>query len=805
MDDLQQLIDAADLPALAAGYTELKPDGAEWVGCCPLHSERTPSFTLFQKNGRWKFKCFGCGAGGDALDFLQEAEQIDRIEAIRRLRGDVQTAPTRRALPPPAEVVPEWRAISPVPASAPPLELERVWNPKRGRFTNLRPTMQWQYLSAERELLGYVVRCEFSDGTKWTPQITYARTDDGQVAWALTPMPTPRPLYGLPHLRDHEQKPVMVVEGEKCADAAQRLLPGWVCVTWPGGTNGVRHTDWRALAGRDVVIWPDADKPGRETAEAIARTIYDAAKRVRILDVDAFSDGWDAADAVAQGWTTERFVLWARSHVRAYEPVQPPRSAEPAAPSPRPALRVVGGNAAAAREPDPEPDADAIPPEYSDDSLALAFTARYPDLRFVAAWGRWYRWDGLAWREDDTYRVWNEARQLCRRIANDAVERIDLPPNKRDGIAKGITSSKTIAAVVTLARVDRQHAATTGQWDTDIWSLNTPAGVVDLRTGSVRPHDPNEHHTKITAVGPAGDCPAWKAFLLRCMDGNQALVDYLQRVAGYCLTGSTREHAMWFVHGPGGNGKGTFLNTLCWILGDYAMTSPMETFAESRNERHPTELAMLRGARLVVAQETEEGQRWAESKIKALTGGDPITARFMRQDHFTYQPQFKLVIAGNHKPALRAPDEAIRRRFNLVPFDAVIPAHERDPDLPDRLRAEAGGILRWAIEGCGLYLSQRLAPPEAVTSATAEYLEEEDPFTLWLEECCDRSSSVARTPAADLYASYKGWCERSGQGATARKRWAQNMERLGFRAYRTNASRGFEGVKVNFKGQESWS
>ena len=800
MDDLHRLIEEADLPAIAGGYCDdLKPDGREFIGCCPFHAERTPSFTLY-RNDRWRFKCFGCGAQGDALDFLQEAESCDRAEAIKRLRGDVEAAPTRRHLGPPPEAIPVWRAICPVPSSAPPLDLSQVWNPKRGRFTSLRPTMQWEYLSAERELLGYVVRCEFGDGGKWTPQITYARTDDGQVAWCLVPLPTPRPLYGLQHLREHEGKPVMVVEGEKAATAAQRLLPGWVVVTWPGGTQGAKHTDWKALAGRDVVLWPDADEPGHAVADEIARTIYDAAKRVRMLDVAEFPKGHDAADLVAAGWTTDRFVAWARTHVMTFDPTPAVKSAE-ADRSPRPPrLSVVGGSAAPARDPEPAADPEAIPPEYSDDSLALAFTARYPDLRFVAAWGRWYRWDGLRWAEDDTYRVWNDARQLCRRKANEAVGDILLTAGKRDAIAKSVTSSKTIAAVVTLARVDRQHAATTGQWDTDIWALNTPAGVVDLRTGRIRPADPNEHHTKITAVSPSGDCPGWKAFLLRVLGGDQSLVDYLQRVAGYCLTGSTREHAMWFVHGPGGNGKGTFLNTLCWIMGDYAMTSPMETFADSRHERHPTELAMLRGARLVVAQETEEGQRWAESRIKALTGGDPITARFMRQDHFTFQPQFKLIIAGNHKPALRAPDEAIRRRFNLVPFDAIIPADERDPDLPDRLRAEAGGILAWAVEGCRLYLKDRLAPPRAVTEATNEYLEDEDPFAMWIEEACDTSSSIARTPAAELSASYRDWCEKAGQGAMARKRWAANIERLGFVPYRSATARGYEGIRVGFIG-----
>ena len=197
--------------------------------------------------------------------------------------------------------------------------------------------------------------------------------------------------------------------------------------------------------------------------------------------------------------------------------------------------------------------------------------------------------------------------------------------------------------------------------------------TVELRTGTVRPPRREDYCTKSGAVAPGGDCPMWLKFLAVVTDGNEKLQQYLQRVAGYCLTGSTREHAMFFLHGTGANGKGVFISTLTGIWGDYAAVAPMETFIESHSDRHPTELAKLRGARLVVAQETEQNRRWAESKIKSLTGGDKITARFMRQDFFEYTPQFKLMIAGNHKPSLRGVDEAIRRRIHLVPFAVTIP------------------------------------------------------------------------------------------------------------------------------------
>jgi putative DNA primase/helicase len=274
------------------------------------------------------------------------------------------------------------------------------------------------------------------------------------------------------------------------------------------------------------------------------------------------------------------------------------------------------------------------PPEFTDEALALCFTSLHKGrLRYVAAWGRWLIWDGRVWRFDETMLAFDWARAVCRKASAECNE---------PRVASAIASAKTVAAVERLAKSDRHHAATVNEWDADPWLLNTPGGIIDLRTGQTRPRRPDDYMTKIAAVAPGGDCPLWLSFLARITGEDAELQVFLQRFAGYCLTGITREHAMAFGFGTGANGKGTFLNTLTGILEGYAVVAPMETFTARPTDRHPTDLAMLRGARLVTAQETEEGRRWAESRIKALTGGDPITARFMRQDFFTFTPQFKL-------------------------------------------------------------------------------------------------------------------------------------------------------------------
>ena len=432
---------------------------------------------------------------------------------------------------------------------------------------------------------------------------------------------------------------------------------------------------------------------------------------------------------------------------------------------------------------------DDRPPVFSDEALALGFAELHAsDLRYVAAWGRWLSWDGTRWQFDNTLAAYDLVRKVCRVAAAQC---------NKGKIASVLASAKTVAAIERLAKADRRIAATVDQWDVDPWLLNTPGGVIDLKTGRMRPHQPDDYMTKITAAAPSRACstPTWLGFLDRVTGGDGELIAFLQRMVGYALTGSIQEHALFFGYGTGANGKTTLLNAITGVVGDYHRTAPIETFTAAQSERHPTDLAGLRGARLVTATETEEGRRWAEAKIKALTGGDKIAARFMRQDFFEYTPQFKLLIAGNHKPGLRSVDEAIRRRLHLIPFAVTIPIEERDSNLGDRLRSEWPGILAWMIAGCMEWQKRGLAPPDAVTSATAAYLEAEDALTAWLDEVGTRDVNAWETTKA-LFTSWKAWADNAGEHPGTMKRFVQNLETRGLTAERQRHARGFRGLRL---------
>jgi putative DNA primase/helicase len=432
----------------------------------------------------------------------------------------------------------------------------------------------------------------------------------------------------------------------------------------------------------------------------------------------------------------------------------------------------------------------------TEDSVALAFADRYRDeLRFDHHVGKWYVWDGARWRCEDTCLAFFQARELVRELAKGMSDKVRL-----------ITSKAAFCgSVERFARADRAFAVTSDVWDRDGYLLGTPAGTVDLRTGALMEAQPDHYITKATAVAPAetADCPRWLQFLREATNNDQDLIDFLQQFCGYGLTGDTKEHALLFVYGGGGNGKTVFQNTISGIMGDYAVASAMETFVASSTDRHPTDLAMLRGARLVTASETEEGRAWAEARIKQMTGGDRIRARFMRQDFFEYLPQFKLLLIGNHQPSLRNVDDGARRRFNIVPF--IHKPATPDRDLEAKLRAEWPGILRWTIEGCLIWQRAGLIRPQVVIEATEEYFEEQDSIRQWIEERCETGKGLADT-SSNLFRSWSTWANGNGEPPRSVKWFVQAMRRLGFKHYRQNRARGFFGIEAKPEPtQHRWS
>jgi P4 family phage/plasmid primase-like protien len=415
-----------------------------------------------------------------------------------------------------------------------------------------------------------------------------------------------------------------------------------------------------------------------------------------------------------------------------------------------------------------------------EDSVALAFAEQHADqFRYVAASSQWMRWNDSRWQTEDTLAAFDASRKLCRLARN--------------------AKARTVAAVVTLARSDRRMAATAGQWDRNPMLIHTQRSTIDLASGKERAPDRLDYITKQagTWLADKGTAhPLWTDFLEKVTDANEELIGFLQRLAGYCLTGLTREHVLAFLYGKGANGKGVFVNTIARIMGDYALTAPMEMFLASKTDRHPTEIARLKGARLVVAQETQKGRRWDETKLKNLTSSDPLSGHFMRQDYFDFLPSHKLLITGNHKPSLSSIDEAIRRRLLLVPFAVEIPVPERDPDFPAKLEPEWSAILRWMVDGCIEYQHDGLGVPETVRKASDEYFADQDVIEQWIADWVDVRDPNAFTPSRQLFASYKGWAEQRNLRLGTETAFVQSLVDKGYDKDRTEKARGFNGIRL---------
>jgi putative DNA primase/helicase len=429
----------------------------------------------------------------------------------------------------------------------------------------------------------------------------------------------------------------------------------------------------------------------------------------------------------------------------------------------------------------------------------------------------WLVWDGARWAPD-TMRVLDEhalgvAQEVVAHAAavgqqlRDVQARASSPPTAAESavIAQIRTEAKLwdrwardsemvghVKAMQTLAR--RAVAVDQERLDADLWALNTPGGVVRLTSGQLEPHDREALHTKITGAAPQGDCPTWTAFLTRIMGNDPDMVAFLQRVVGYCMTGSTREQCIFILYGNGSNGKSTFLDTIRSVLGDYVKHARAETFMrDSRGGGIPNDIAALRGARVVTASEPSQGERLDESLVKEMTGDAAITARFMRGEFFTFTPQFKVLLATNHRPVIRGTDHGIWRRIRLVPFTEKIADEEKDRELGNKLQREADGILAWAVAGCLAWQREGLNPPAAVIEATEDYRADMDILAEFLAERC--VVGVQTVNNTQLYKAFKEWSEDNGEKPRSQKWLYRELTDRGFKqASSRKYGRAWEGL-----------
>ncbi len=432
-------------------------------------------------------------------------------------------------------------------------------------------------------------------------------------------------------------------------------------------------------------------------------------------------------------------------------------------------------------------------------NTARFVTAHANDLRYDAARGCYLYYDGMRFAPDTVGQVHQLAQAIIKANRADAIAEPDLERQRRlFRWADKCESQSATDQVMSLAKSHPSIARTPADWDANPDVANAQNGIIDLRDGSLSPHDRDAHHTKLIPIAydPTAACPRWDAFLTRVVP-DPLVRTLLQVAAGYSLTGHTSEQVLMLLLGIGRNGKSVFINTLRQLAGEYAVSADFETFLDRGTAGGAArgDLARLHGARIVTTSEAGEGKRLNESLIKSITGGDTITARFLYAREFEFIPQFMIWMAANHRPVIKGSDDGIWRRFLLVPFTVQIPADEVDKSLPDALKAELPGILAWAVRGAMQWYREGLVVPAVVRAATDAYREESDTLAEFIEECCHVRADT-RAQAGDLYLAYTRWVEPRGETPMTNTAFGRKLTDRGIPAEKDGGKKYRVGVSL---------
>ncbi len=417
-------------------------------------------------------------------------------------------------------------------------------------------------------------------------------------------------------------------------------------------------------------------------------------------------------------------------------------------------------------------------------------------IRYCHPWKKWLLWDRQLWKIDETAEIMRLAREVIKKIYEEASLCIDEKERKAlAAYAMRSEASGKLKALVDLATSEKGVPVLPAELDQDPWLINCQNGTLNLKTGELQPHDRMNFITKIAPVeySQEAKAPIWANFLDRIMDSNTKLINFLQRLIGYVLTGLTSEQKFPFFYGVGGNGKSVFIRVIQTLMGDYSKTISSDALMVRQGaggEAANPYLARLVGCRFVVASETDEGRRLSESLIKSLSGQDKFATRALYGDVFEFQPTFKLLIYGNHKPVIRGNDPGIWRRVLLVPFTVRIPENEQDKELYEKLIEELPGIFAWAVQGCYEWQRGGLRPPAEVLNATEDYRQEMDSIESFINENCI-VVPFAKISASELYEAYSKYCQENGELVHSQKKFGGTLTEKGFEKERGHGGRYF--------------
>lgn len=731
---------------------EFGAPGAHWNGdryltLNPTRDDKTIKSFSVKSDGTWYE--FADGSHGDVFDLIAARDGTDATQEALKVLGmsGARPAPAgrkRKAAPKaPEPIRPDWK---PIPAGISP------------EFS-VPPDDLTLYYDMEGRPMFYVVRYDTPDGKEIFPiYFTGSGFEKG-----LPPNLDYRPLAQI--LKNG--KTVVVVEGEKKRREAQERFPGYNFTCWHGGARVAGKVALEPLRGCDVILWPDNDQVGTDAMNNIALRLCGVAERIRIVNIPyGVSKGWDIANAMQEGRDIEFFLQTAREF-----------------------------------KPSPEELATELwqelkPRPFTDLGNAERFVDRWhDDMRYNVDKMKWVFWDKRVWNDEDQSLISNKIKKTIRGIA-------DLDRKGSRVWAHKCESASRIASMLSLASREPGIPVHEYGFDPDPFAFNCPNGIVNLKTGELSPHSKEALCSKIGSVEYKNEPhPVFDKFLEDITVGRKDYIEFLQRWFGYSLTADVSAQSFAIFYGNGANGKSTLVELMTRIAGAYAKTAAPDTFIQKiAGSGIPNDIAALRGARLVLASETEANARLAESKIKAMTGGDTVVARFMRAEFFEFQPTWKIVISTNHRPKVSGADYGIWRRIILVPFNFIASGPKLDPQMPAKLWAERVGIFSWMVEGAVKWYQSGmgrvgLGISDELIHETQDYREDEDIIGRFISDACYTEAThplklAARNiqvQASELFRYFINWAADGGES------YAAKMTQTAFgRAMR---ERGFDGVR----------
>ena len=714
---------------------KVKENGNGWVACCPAHQDENPSLAIAEDSGKILLHCFkGC-----KFDDILRA--LDLYEPKQKIKGFNQNG------------------------SKQPKALIDTYD-----YTDENGKLLYQIVRFEDKKFGI-------------------RRPDGRNGWIWNANEVKKTLYRLPEIKKARENNELIIfcEGEKDVQNVKVKL-NLTATTSPLGANSWKEDYANSLAGLDVVVLPDNDEAGRKYAETVANSIFNKAQSVKVVNLPNLLEKEDVSDWIEKGGDREQFLeLISRADDWRLKDME--------------LIKV--GNGLIQNVIDGTCDDYLMTAPLTDTGNAECFLKEYGDkFVFNKTNQEWYQWNGVIWNEDKINAVDDAILKVIRNRQN-----VTLEMSNSDTTTKVRNINYMIRCEDVVKRKNIKQAVellpkfitTIERYDKDLLLVATQNGTLDLRNVSFR--DSRQEDFLTLQLGSEhnadADCPRWERFLREIFNNDEEMIDFIQRIAGYSLTGAISEQAVFILYGFGKNGKTVFLNTLGALLGDYAGTASFKTFDADKQNEQSNDLAMLKGKRFVSMSESAADRRLNEPLIKQVTGGDKITCRFLRKEFFSYTPQFKLFLATNHKPVITQSDFGIWRRIVLITFEQNFDGRE-ESGLEEQLISELPGILNWAIEGLKKWNSEGLKNrPQAVIEATNKYRQDSDTVGQWLE-CNMTQHPNSEIKSSEAYNDYRNWAVENGHYPLGNKTFKSSLEERGFYINKTNKANFWRGFGFPF-------